>query len=155
VRTSKFCLEEQDKGDRVRGLYTMAKGGVTRNAGRSIADSANTHAVYQGDRLLALSDAGRPWEIDPDDLSTLGRCDFDGRLPKLARMGWRVDGYHVGSPAWVGFEMQFVAQLTDQGRNSLVLGYGIFAKHGFLPHARVRLFFECGLGAGRVNASRR
>jgi len=66
------------------------------------------------------------------------------------RMGWRVGGYRGGPPAWVGFDMQLVAQPTYQGRNSLVLGYGIFAKHGFLPNARVRPFVEYGLGAAQV-----
>lgn len=85
IRTPKFRAEEAGRGGRVRGLYTQAEGGPLRNAGRMPADCANTHAVAHADRLLALSDAGRPWQIDPDDLSTVGVCDFDGSLPRLSR----------------------------------------------------------------------
>lgn len=84
VRTPKFRAEQAGRGGRVRGLYTQAKG-VGRNAGRMPADSANTHAVVHGDRLIALSDVGRPWEIDPADLETVGPCSFDGQLPRLSR----------------------------------------------------------------------
>ncbi|HEX4251445.1 MAG TPA: carotenoid oxygenase family protein [Pseudonocardia sp.] len=84
VRTPKYRAEQRGRGDRVRGLYTQA-GGLRYNAGRYPADSANTHAVPHAGRLLALSDVGRPWELDPDDLRTLGTCSFDGRLPRLSR----------------------------------------------------------------------
>lgn len=84
VRTPKYRAEEAGRGGRVRGLYTQAKG-LGRNAGRVPADSANTHAVVHADRLLALSDVGRPWEIDADDLRTVGPCSFDGQLPRLSR----------------------------------------------------------------------
>ncbi|WP_063893656.1 carotenoid oxygenase family protein [Nocardia sp. Root136] len=84
VRTPKFIAEERDRGARVRGLYTQASG-ILANAGRPPADSANTHAVVHAQRLLALSDVGRPWEIDLDDLRTVGRCDFGGKLPRSSR----------------------------------------------------------------------
>ncbi|MEV6769280.1 carotenoid oxygenase family protein [Nocardia sp. NPDC051030] len=84
VRTPKYLAEEAGRGARVRGLYTQASGSAA-NIGRIPADSANTHAVVHAERLLALSDVGRPWEVDLDDLSTLGPCDFDGGLPRLTR----------------------------------------------------------------------
>ncbi|MBJ8348865.1 carotenoid oxygenase family protein [Antrihabitans sp. YC2-6] len=84
VRTPKFLAEQRGHGDRVRGIYTQAKA-LRHNAGRMPADCANTHVVYHAERLLALSDAGRPWAIDPDDLTTIGQCTFDGRLPQLTR----------------------------------------------------------------------
>lgn len=84
VRTPKFTAEQHGHGDRVRGLYTPAKG-LLHNIGRMPADCANTHAVFHAERLMALSDAGRPWDIDPDDLTTLGPCTFDGQLPRLTR----------------------------------------------------------------------
>ncbi|MCM6778458.1 carotenoid oxygenase family protein [Nocardia sp. CDC159] len=84
VRTPKFLAEESGRGARVRGLYTQAAG-TAANVGRMPADTANTHAVPHANRLLALSDAGRPWELDLNDLSTVGPCDFDGRLPRWSR----------------------------------------------------------------------
>lgn len=66
------------------------------------------------------------------------------------RSGWRVSGLDGGAPAWVGFELQFVAQPSPQARESFVLGYGIFAKHEFLPELRFRPFFAYGLGAAQL-----
>ena len=76
VRTPKFRAEEKDRGRRVRVMGTNIPGGPLRNIGRIPADRANTNAVYHGDHLLALSDDGRPWDIDPDTLKTLGRYSF-------------------------------------------------------------------------------
>ncbi len=84
VRTPKYRREEAGQGERIRGLGTLAAGGPLGNAGRGPADRANTTSIYHGGRLLALSDDGRPWEIDPDSLTTRGRCDFDGALGLLS-----------------------------------------------------------------------
>lgn len=84
VRTPKFLAEEAGHGRNIRGLYTESRQ-WRRNVGRYPADPANTHIVSHGGRLLALSDVGRPWEIDAEDLSTIGRCTFHGRLPRLTR----------------------------------------------------------------------
>ncbi len=85
VRTPKFKTEEAGKGAGIRGMGNQRPGGALGNAGRLPADSANTHAVVHAERLIALSDAGRPWEIDLDDLTTCGECNFDGMLPALSR----------------------------------------------------------------------
>jgi all-trans-8'-apo-beta-carotenal 15,15'-oxygenase len=85
VRTPKFLAEQAGHGDRVRGVGNQRRGGMPGNAGRIPAGSANTHAVLHAGRLLALSDAGRPFELAPGDLSTRGACDFDGTLPPLSR----------------------------------------------------------------------
>ncbi|CAM3590175.1 carotenoid oxygenase family protein [Smaragdicoccus niigatensis] len=84
VRTPKFRAQEAGRGAEVRGLYTQARG-LRHNAGQFAADSANTHAVVHAERLLALSDIGHAWDIDLDDLTTKGVCDFNGRLPRLSR----------------------------------------------------------------------
>lgn len=39
---------------------------------------ANTSVLYHHGRLLALWEAGSPYEIDPDTLATLGPYEFDG-----------------------------------------------------------------------------
>ncbi|GAA4755523.1 hypothetical protein GCM10023217_29030 [Gordonia alkaliphila] len=84
VDTPKRRQELRGNGSRVRGVYTQAAK-LWNNIGRLPADTANTHAVMHADRLLALSDAGRPWEIDPRDLTTIGPCDFNGALPRFSR----------------------------------------------------------------------
>ncbi len=85
VRTPKFKTEEAGKGAGIRGMGNQRPGGALGNAGRYPADSANTHAFVHAERLVALSDVGRPWEIDLDDLTTHGVCTFDGKLPIASR----------------------------------------------------------------------
>jgi all-trans-8'-apo-beta-carotenal 15,15'-oxygenase len=85
VRTPKFKAEQAGKGGGVRGMGNQRPGGLLGNVGRLPADSANTHAVVHAERLLALSDAGRPWELDLDDLTTRGECTFNGALPRVSR----------------------------------------------------------------------
>lgn len=84
VDTPKRRKELRGQGAHIRGVYTQARR-FRDNVGRPPADAANTHAVVHADRLLALSDAGRPWLVDRDDLSTLGPCTFDGQLPSFSR----------------------------------------------------------------------
>ncbi|MUL67869.1 hypothetical protein BOO86_25585 [Mycobacterium sp. CBMA 234] len=84
VDTPKRRKELRGQGARIRGVYTNARS-FRDNIGRPPADAANTHAVVHADRLLALSDAGRPWQVDLDDLSTLGPCTFNGQLPPFSR----------------------------------------------------------------------
>ncbi|MEN4421404.1 carotenoid oxygenase family protein [Mycobacteroides chelonae] len=84
VDTPKRRKEARGRGAHVRGIYTQGKH-LWDNIGRQPADAANTHAVLHADRLLALSDGGRPWEIHTDDLSTIGPCTFGGQLPRFSR----------------------------------------------------------------------
>lgn len=41
---------------------------------------SNVSAIRYGDRLLASGEVGLPYELSPDDLSTIGPVDFAGRL---------------------------------------------------------------------------
>jgi carotenoid cleavage dioxygenase-like enzyme len=41
---------------------------------------ANVSVVHHAKRLLASGEVGLPWELSPDDLSTVGVYDFGGRL---------------------------------------------------------------------------
>lgn len=50
-------------------------GGPSANALRLPADRANTTAIVHAERLLALADYGRPWELDLDTLDTMGPTD--------------------------------------------------------------------------------
>lgn len=83
VRTPKYRQEEAGKGARIKGIGNTVPG-WWRNL-KLPADAANTHAVMHADRLLALSDAGKPWELDPDTLATVGVCTLDGSLSNFGR----------------------------------------------------------------------
>jgi carotenoid cleavage dioxygenase len=56
--------------------------GLTGGGGPpSLTDGyANVSVIHHAGRLLASGEVGLPWELSPDDLSTLGVYDFDGRL---------------------------------------------------------------------------
>ncbi|MBJ7331049.1 MAG: carotenoid oxygenase family protein [Solirubrobacteraceae bacterium] len=82
VRTPRYRTISQNGA--VRGVGTDRPGGPLANAGRLPADRANTHAVLHADRLLAVSDDGRPWELDRDTLETLGRYSYGGALSPLS-----------------------------------------------------------------------
>lgn len=48
--------------------------------GRS-KNNANTHVVSWQDRLFALMEGGKPTEINPDTLETIGESDLEGEIP--------------------------------------------------------------------------
>ena len=54
-----------------------------RISGRLPANCANTSMVYHGGKLLALWEGGRPWQLDPITLDTIGEHDYNGELTKL------------------------------------------------------------------------
>ena len=83
VRTPKFRALEHGSGKNPRRWW-MQPGGLIPGVGLP-SDNANTHAVAHAGRLLALSDIGRPWEIDPRNLHTLRSCNFDGQLSRWSR----------------------------------------------------------------------
>ncbi|MEM8769835.1 MAG: carotenoid oxygenase family protein, partial [Pseudomonadota bacterium] len=80
VRTPKYVRETRDQTVRYRGFGTQIPGGWLKNALRFPANPANTSVVYHGGHLLALYEGGRPWALDPADLSTLGEFNYDGGL---------------------------------------------------------------------------
>ena len=68
---------------------------------------ANVSLVHYGGRLLALGEIGWPYEIAPDDLSTVGPWSFDGRLGPTMTAHPKIDpdtgqmhffGYWTGDP---------------------------------------------------------
>jgi all-trans-8'-apo-beta-carotenal 15,15'-oxygenase len=76
VRTPKYNKETAAGTIRCRSFGHNAPGGMLANAGRPPANAANTSLAWHGNRLLALWEGGRPWELDPADLSTVGECSF-------------------------------------------------------------------------------
>ena len=63
-----------------RVTASSGPGGVPGNAFRTPANVANTSVQYHSGNLLALYEGGRPWQVDPDTLETVGEYDFDGEL---------------------------------------------------------------------------
>lgn len=63
-----------------RSLGTMRPGGFLANAFQFPANVANTNVVMHAGRLLALWEMGKPTELDPNTLDTVGQHDFGGEL---------------------------------------------------------------------------
>lgn len=80
VRTPKYVDETREQAIRYRGFGTQKPGGLLANIGRMPANPANTNTIEHGGRLLALNEGGKPWQLQPGDLSTVGECTFDGVL---------------------------------------------------------------------------
>jgi len=78
VRTEKYLLEEEAR----RALFGMYRNPFTDDPSVAGKDRtlANTNVMLHGGRLLAMKEDGLPYQLDPDSLSTVGRCDFDGKL---------------------------------------------------------------------------
>ena len=78
VRTTKFELERKAR----RALFGAYRNPFTDSpevAGQD-NNTANTSVLWHHDRLYALKESGRPYELDPATLQTLGERDFDGQL---------------------------------------------------------------------------
>ena len=78
VRTRKFELERQARRA-LFGAYRNPFTDSTEVAGED-NNTANTSMLWLHGKLYALKESGRPYELDPHTLQTLGERDFDGRL---------------------------------------------------------------------------
>ena len=78
VRTERFLAERKAR----RALFGAYRNRFTDDPVVAGVDRtvANTSPVWHAGRLFALKEDGLPYEIDPETLDTLGRCDWDGRL---------------------------------------------------------------------------
>jgi len=78
VRTEKYELE------RAAGKSLFGVLGNPMNADPSVADkhynTANTHVVFHGNRLMALMEGTIAVELEPDSLATLGNFDYNGQI---------------------------------------------------------------------------
>lgn len=82
VRTPKYLDETESQSIRYRGFGTQIPGSFLSNIGKAPANPANTNSVYHAGKLLALNEGGHPWELKPEDLSTVGEYDYDGSLER-------------------------------------------------------------------------
>ena len=96
VRTRKFELERKAR----RALFGAYRNSFTDSAEVAGEDNntANTSMLWHHGKLYALKESGRPYELDPATLATLGERDFNGQLhsktftahPKLDPRHWRM-----------------------------------------------------------------
>jgi len=86
VRTPWYDDEQRAGRPLYPNFGTRGPGGYFRRAMRHGApkNPANTNIVRVEDRLLALWEGGRPFQIDPDTLATIGESDLHGALPRGA-----------------------------------------------------------------------
>jgi all-trans-8'-apo-beta-carotenal 15,15'-oxygenase len=82
VRTTHYLAERAADKPVMRNYGTDRPGGPLANAFRTPANVANTSVQYHSDKLLALYEGARPWELDPDTLETIGEYDYDGKLKR-------------------------------------------------------------------------
>jgi carotenoid cleavage dioxygenase-like enzyme len=78
VRTEKFELERAAR----RALFGAYRNPFTDSpevAGKD-NNTANTALLWHHGKLYALKESGRPYELDPTTLETLGESDFGGQL---------------------------------------------------------------------------
>jgi all-trans-8'-apo-beta-carotenal 15,15'-oxygenase len=80
VRTPKYVEETEAQKVLYRGFGTQVPGGITKNFLKMPANPANTNTVYHGGHLLALNEGGKPWELKPGSLETVGEFTYDGEL---------------------------------------------------------------------------
>jgi all-trans-8'-apo-beta-carotenal 15,15'-oxygenase len=80
VRTTHYLAERAADKPVMRNYGQQRPGGPLANAFRTPANVANTSVQYHAGNLLALYEGGRPWQLDPDTLETLGEYDYDGKL---------------------------------------------------------------------------
>ena len=78
VRTQKFELERQARRA-LFGAYRNTFTDLPEVAGKD-NNTANTSMLWHHGKLYALKESGRPYELDPHTLATLGERNFNGQL---------------------------------------------------------------------------
>lgn len=123
VQTRKYELE------RAAGKSLFGVLGNPFNLDPSVAEepynTANTHIVYHGDRLLALMEGTNAVEINPDDLATLRDFNYDGAITGPITAHPKIDP--------VTNEMVFFGSQAG-GPGSADIGYYIEDAAGALTH---------------------
>lgn len=80
VRTPKFVNETAAQKILYRGVGTQIPGGFLKNMFRAPGNAANTSVILHAGKLLALWEGGKPWELDPTTLETVGEYTYEGGL---------------------------------------------------------------------------
>lgn len=102
VRTTKYVEETAAQQILYRGFGTQVPGGLLKNFLKMPANPANTNTVYHGGHLLALNEGGKPWELKPGSLETIGEFTYDGELE--SSMVFSAHGkIHAGTGDYINF----------------------------------------------------
>jgi all-trans-8'-apo-beta-carotenal 15,15'-oxygenase len=80
VRTPKFVNESAAQRILYRGVGTQIPGGILKNMLRMPGNAANTSVILHGGKLLALWEGGKPFELNPATLETVGEYQYGGAL---------------------------------------------------------------------------
>lgn len=80
VRTPKYIDETREQRVMYRGFGTQKPGGFFSNFLKMPANPANTNTIYHGGHLMALNEGGKPWEVAPNNLDTIGEFTYEGEL---------------------------------------------------------------------------
>lgn len=141
--------EERRQGRRLFEAYgTQAPGGPLSRLRRETKNVANTSLLAWEGKLFALFEAGRPTEIDPDTLETIGESDLGGVVgPTFSAHPHRV----ASRRAWFNFGVRYgketlldVYELPDGGparRLITVPLSGATMIHDFIATERHLIFF--------------
>ncbi len=81
VRTQRWKLEN------AAGRALFGTSGLPADSDPSVAalptdGVANTNLIWHGNKLLALEEGHAPIQIDPESLATIGRWNFENKLPR-------------------------------------------------------------------------
>jgi all-trans-8'-apo-beta-carotenal 15,15'-oxygenase len=76
IHRSAGLVEERAAGKILYGLSAPWHRRIANNLRGKFKNTANTSVIVWQDRVFALMEAGRPTEIDPRDLSTIGETDL-------------------------------------------------------------------------------
>lgn len=80
VETEGFLKEKKVGRALYRGLLEPPDVAMALAGLNPYKNSANTSVVYHGNRLLALWEAGSPYELRLQNLDTVGKMDFAGKV---------------------------------------------------------------------------
>ena len=80
VRTPKYIDETAAQKIMYRGVGTQIPGGMLKNMFRTPGNAANTSVIMHGGKLLALWEGGKPWELNPATLETIGEFTYEDGL---------------------------------------------------------------------------
>lgn len=102
IRTPKYVKETAAQEIKYRGFGTQIPGGLRKNIGRPTGNPSNTNLVYHAGKLLTLYEGGRPFEVDPSTLDTVGIYSYDGKLRRGALFS--AHGHpHPRTGSWFNF----------------------------------------------------
>ena len=130
VETEEFLAEKQAEKMLYRGVFGSQKpGGWLANLfDIRVKNIANTNVIYWGGKLLALWEAAKPYQLNPENLETMGLDDLDGILENIGSFSAhpRFDPnsqFNDGKPSLVNFSIKpglsskiTVLELDEQGK---------------------------------------